>query len=371
MRKIKAIFILQNLNGGGAERTTLNVLRHLDRSRFEIVLFLLENAGVYFSDVPRDVKLVCACKSARYNKYLMPFYLVKLMLEARRCDVIVGALELRPTYLAYAAAVILRKPAIGWVRVAIDQCLKQWKKWHTRAVQILYPRLACVVCVSHSTGESIKKVARIKYERLRVINNIYEIDSIINRSTDTIPDWYADILSKPTVIAVGRMMPQKGFDILINAHAKILEKGIAHHLVILGEGAIRCELEEMVRSFGLQQTVFMPGYILNPYPLIKKAAVFALSSRYEGFPGAIVEALAIGTPVVAADCPGSKDVLSDGHYGLIVPVGDPAALAEGIGKLLTDSDLRKRLSMAGVEHAKAFSSANIVGRWEQLLTEIS
>ena len=104
------------------------------------------------------------------------------MWEARRCEIIVGALELRPTYLAYAAAALLRKPVIGWVRVAIDQCLKQWKQWHTKAVQIVYPRLTCVVCVSHDTAQSLSKVAKIKPERLRVVNNLYETDSIINRN---------------------------------------------------------------------------------------------------------------------------------------------------------------------------------------------
>jgi glycosyltransferase involved in cell wall biosynthesis len=371
MRKLRIVFILQNLNGGGAERTTLNVLRHLDRNRFEPVLFLLENSGVYFSDVPRDVKLVCACNSAGYNRYLTPYYLVKLLFEARRCDVIVGALELRPTYLAYAASALLRKPVIGWVRVTIDQWLKQWRRWHTKAVRIIYPRLTRVVCVSRGTQESIRKVARIKSEKLRVINNIYEIDSIISCSRDAIPDWYAAVSKKPVVIAVGRMMPEKGFDVLIKAHAKVLEYGIDHNLLILGEGVMRSQLEGLVRSFGLERSVFMPGYIRNPYPFIRRASVFALSSRHEGFPGSVVEALVIGTPVAAADCPGAREVLSDGRYGLMTPVEDASALAEAIASLLTNPALCRELSTSGVERAKMFSAANTIGQWEQLLTEIS
>jgi glycosyltransferase involved in cell wall biosynthesis len=371
VRKQRVIFILQNLDGGGAERTTLNTLRHLDRNRFEPVLFLLERSGVYFPEVPQDVRLVCACRSAGYNKYLTPYYLAKLVLEARRCDVIVGALELRPTYLAYAAAALLGKPVIGWVRVIIDQLLKQWRRWHTKAAQIIYPRLECVVCNSRGTAESIGKVAKIKPQRLRVINNFYETDSIINHSREAVPDWYTAVSGNPVVVAAGRMMPEKGFDILIKAHAKILKKGIDHNLVILGEGTLREELENLVCSLGLENSVFMPGYIRNPYPIIKKATAFVVSSRHEGFGGTIIEALLIGTPVVSTDCPGPREVLDNGRYGLIAPKEDSTALAEAIAELLTNQVLREKLSTSGVEHAKTFSAANTIGQWEQLLTEIS
>ena len=114
-----------------------------------------------------------------------------------------------------------------------------------------------------------------------------------------------------------------------------------------------------------------PGYISNPYPFIKKADVLVLSSRHEGFPGVLVEALAIGTPVVATDCSGAKEVLRQGYYGLVVSVEDSQALADGISTVIMDKALRDRLSTSGIERVKELTPKKIVPCWEELFMEIA
>jgi glycosyltransferase involved in cell wall biosynthesis len=123
---------------------------------------------------------------------------------------------------------------------------------------------------------------------------------------------------------------QKDFPTLIHAFARVRESHNAR-LLILGDGDERSTLETLVKHLGLEQDVSMPGFILNPYPFMVHAALFVLSSRWEGLPGVLIEALYCGVPVIATDCPsGPREILADGKYGRLVPVGDPLALSQAI-----------------------------------------
>ena len=111
--KIRVLFVLQDLSGNGAVRTAINLLRHLDRSKFEIMLYVLAKTGACLSEVPSDIKFVVAHERRRYNKYLIPYYLARLFHEASSYDIIVGAEDVRITYFAYVVANLLKKPVIG------------------------------------------------------------------------------------------------------------------------------------------------------------------------------------------------------------------------------------------------------------------
>lgn len=368
--KLKILFILENLRCGGAHVTALNLLRHLDRSKFEPTLFLLERRGVYFSEVPEDVKIVFAHKSLRYNRYLIPYYLAKIVVQARNSDVVIGALEQRPTYLAYIAGALTRKPTISWVRVPLDKGLQWVSKLHLVKLRLFYPRLTRVVCVSQAVKESVLKMAPVRPERLMVIYNPQDLSSVIEKGKESLSDWAEDVARKPTLIAVGRLSYEKGFDLLIRAHAKALKKGIDHNLLIVGDGPHRRKLQDLVQRLEVTDSVFMPGYIGNPYPLIKKATALVLSSRFEGLPGVIIQALALGKPVVATACGGSVEILSEGRAGVLVPPEDVDALADGMSRILSDRYLRQKLSTSNIERLRCFSTKNIVPQWERLLREI-
>jgi len=180
-----------------------------------------------------------------------------------------------------------------------------------------------------------------------------------------------NVVRKPTLIAVGRMSYEKGFDLLIKAHAKVLKKGIDHNLIIVGNGPHQGELQDLVRCLEVADSVFMPGYISNPYPLIKKARALVLSSRFEGLSGVIIEALALGKPFVATACGGPVEILSDGRNGILVPPEDVDSLADGMSRILSDGYLREKLLTSDIEHLRCFSTENIVPQWEQLLMEVA
>jgi glycosyltransferase involved in cell wall biosynthesis len=136
------------------------------------------------------------------------------------------------------------------------------------------------------------------------------------------------------VLAVGRLAPQKDYPTLLHAFA-LLRKSRDLRLLILGEGDERPALENMVAELGLSDAVAMPGYLENPYAAMSRAAAFVLTSRWEGSPNVLVEAMACGTPVLSTDCPnGPAEILEGGRHGPLVPMGNAQAVADGIATML-------------------------------------
>ena len=156
------------------------------------------------------------------------------------------------------------------------------------------------------------------------------------------------------ILGVGRLTQAKDFPTLIRAFALVRKKRAAR-LMILGEGEERPKLEALVRELGLEREVTLPGFVDNPYKYMKRAAVFVLSSKWEGFGNVLVEAMALGTPVVSTDCPsGPAEILENGRWGRLVPVGDVYALAEAIIETLDEEhhpDVANRAKDFAVELA--------------------
>ena len=158
----------------------------------------------------------------------------------------------------------------------------------------------------------------------------------------------------PVILGVGRLTQAKDFPTLIRAFALVRKKHPAR-LMILGEGEERSKLETLVQELGLEKEVSLPGFVDNPYKYMKRAAVFVLSSKWEGFGNVLVEAMALGTPVVSTNCPsGPAEILENGRWGRLVPVGDVYALAEAIIETLDEEhhpDVANRAKDFAVELA--------------------
>ena len=164
---------------------------------------------------------------------------------------------------------------------------------------------------------------------------------------------------------MGRLAVAKDFATLIRAFVHVAQVSDAR-LIILGEGPMRGELEEQVRSLGspLAERVSMPGFLTNPLPLLRRASLFALSSRYEGLANVVAEALACGTPVVSTDCPhGPAEILDRGRYGTLVPVGD----AEALGRAMLDSLGREPDRAALIRRGQMFSVARCARDYGRLI----
>lgn len=370
--KYKVVFVLQALYGGGAERLTLTILRNLDKNKFEPVLFLMAKKGAFINDIPDGVKVVYGTNSNTYKKSWCLYYLLKLLLVSRNCDVIVGALEKGATYLAYAAGLILRKPVIGFfLTYFVNEYGKtRFHKMHKLISLFVYSRIKYIICISKAISEGISTFLKVKEEQKKILYTPVEIDNVIKKSEEDVESKYHKIFQKRTIVSVGHLNPGKGFDILIKAHKIVLQKGIDHNLLILGEGPIRLSLETLIKDLQVSDSVSMPGFADNPFSLMRRCKLFVLSSHFEGLSTVIIEAMALGLPVISTRCGGPVEVLEDGQCGILVPLSDPNALADAIGNLLLDQNLQRELSKKSRQRAKWFSPPNMVPGWQDYLEDV-
>ncbi|ABE29697.1 glycosyl transferases group 1 family protein [Paraburkholderia xenovorans LB400] len=176
------------------------------------------------------------------------------------------------------------------------------------------------------------------------------------------------------IVSVARLDEgQKDHKTLLRAYAQVRERGRCKAaLVLIGEGRDRRELEQLADELGIGAAVHFLGFCANPSPYIRQAELLVLSSRYEGFGMVLGEAMALGTPVLSADCPtGPRDLLEDGKAGLLVPVGDVDAMARAIERLLTDTELRRSLVQAALQKIETFTPARANQRMLELAANIS
>jgi glycosyltransferase involved in cell wall biosynthesis len=233
----------------------------------------------------------------------------------------------------------------------------------------VYPRLPRVVVPVAGAADSLRAAAGVAPERITVLPNPLDLRRGTAGAAEPLPAPLAPLFDAPTVVAVGRLTEQKGFDVLIAAHARLRAAGLEHRLLILGEGEGRAALEALALRLGVRDSVALPGFVANPYPMMKAARLFVLPSRLEGFGMVVAEALALGVPVVTTDCvAGPADLVGHGRYGVVVPVGDERALAEAMAGVLRDPARAAALAAAGPRRAAEFGPAVVAPQWERLLT---
>jgi glycosyltransferase involved in cell wall biosynthesis len=230
-----------------------------------------------------------------------------------------------------------------------------------RLIQRFYPLADCVVGVSAGVAEDLVRDVGVDPSKVRVIYNPIVTPDLEESASAPVPHpWFED--GSPVFVAAGRLRPQKDFPTLLRAFAR-LQGSHGARLVILGEGPERQSLEALTSELGIDGDVELPGATPNPYAYMARATAFVLSSRWEGLPTVLVEALRCGATVIATDCPsGSREILADGRYGTLVPVGDVAALAEAM-----EAALEGRLGSAPDESWQPYEQQAVVERYLEVL----
>ena len=192
---------------------------------------------------------------------------------------------------------------------------------------------------------------------------------ILEPSSLTLPGI---LFPQPTLIAVGRLHPQKGFDVLLRAFQQLHTKYPEWHLTILGEGPIRAELEELRSTLQLTDCVHLPGQVTNIHAHLRQAEIFVMSSRFEGFPNALGEAMACGLPVVSTDClSGPSDIILPDVDGILVPVEDVAALVAALDSLMANPLKRQQLAQAAPQVLERFGLDRVMGIWMDTIKSVA
>ena len=330
-------FFLPGLYEGGAERIILNLAEGVSERGYVVDLVLARAEGPYMSQIPNTVRVIdlnaprvlgCIPALVRYLRRERPVALLSGMFTnlfaiwAWRLSGLSGRLVI--TEHNSLSAVVKTKKDIRW------QMYPKLARW-------FYPWADTVIAVSNAVADDLVETAKVPRDLIQVVYNPVVTPDLQNKSEAPLEHpWFKD--NEPQVVlAVGRLTDQKAFDVLIHAFSFVRKKHPAR-LLILGEGENRPALEALILQLGLEQSVELMGFVENPYSYMAHASLFVLPSRWEGLPTVLIEALYLGMPIVATDCPGgSREILRDGEFGRLVPVDDPVILAEAIQGSMGDA----------------------------------
>lgn len=354
---------LPSLRGGGAERAMATLANGFADRGLKVDLVLVRAEGPYLSEVSPGVRIV----DLQSNRVLTSLPGLVRYLRRERPQAMLSALN-----HANVIAVVARMLAGVPVRLVVSErnnvSLSGSSSKNLRSRVVLhmmrwaYRKTDGVTAVSGGVADDLANAINLPRDRISVIFNPVVTPELIEKSRMPLKHPWLGEGKPPVILGVGRLTPQKDFVTLIRAFAQVRTVRNCR-LVILGEGELRAELEQLVASLGVQDNVQLPGFADNPFAWMSRVRLFVLSSRWEGLPNVLIQAMACGTAVVSTDCPsGPDEILEGGKWGKLVPVGDVEALAEALSENLQVLDV-----VNSIERAMFFNVENAINAYLRLL----
>jgi glycosyltransferase involved in cell wall biosynthesis len=362
MSERRIAFFVPTLAGGGAERVALNLLKGMSEQNIQLDLVLADATGPYLDQVPAGVRLIdlgtgrvtrAIPALAKYLKETQPVALLSHMNHAN-----VAAILAKELARSKAKLVVVEHDTLSAVKSGVrrGRFLPPAMKW-------LYPRASSIVGVSQGVSTDLDSTLGFKPGTVKTVYNPVISPDLIAKANAPVDHPWFQPGQPPVFLAVGRFTLQKDFSNLIRAFG-ILRATTDARLIILGEGDLRGDLEAEIAALGLGNDVSLPGFVQNPYAYMSNSTAFVLSSRWEGLPTVLIEAMACGCAVVATDCPsGPDEILGSGQYGILVPIENATALAAAMIKTIADPLDRSN----SIERGMYFSTDRAVSNYLDLL----
>jgi len=399
---VKLYFLINSLEGGGAEKVAIRLSDHLPMSAF----ILLERDVKYKTDKPIFFLSNHSTKTNPIIKTLsIPIYAHKLSKFLEEPSLIVSFLE-RANFVNIISKLFKKHRAIISVRMDQQKGHVGLRKLNKLLVRLLYPKADLIIAVSYGVKQSLINLG-IEEEKIKVIYNPYPIAEIRELVKEPLGS-YEEIFKHPILITAGRLTKQKGQWYLLRVFKALKEKHKDLKLVILGEGELKDYLVKLSEELGLKTyvwdrdelsesfDVYFLGFQKNPFKFIARSKLFVFPSLWEGFPNALVEAMACGVPVVSSDCrSGPREILAPNtdfnyqtqkpefaEYGVLMPVFEvkyksadeplrerEIMWVETIDKLLEDESLRKNYSEKAKQRAEDFRIEKILIEWRNIIND--
>jgi glycosyltransferase involved in cell wall biosynthesis len=321
---------LPSLHGGGAERSMVTLANGLVEKGYQVHLLLAKAEGVYFAEISEGVQVL----SLQARRTILSFSALVKYLHTVTPYAMISALENANLSAIWSKVLCgLPEKLIITERSVNTILYRNHPRLELRLIpyltRLFYRYADQVIAVSHGVAQDLEKNG-VPKEKITTIYNPVDIDKVKRLSQEPVTHHWFVPKRYPIILSAGRLSREKNFVFLLEAFHNILERKEAR-LVILGEGEERQQLERKIKQLGLEGKVDLPGFDPNPFKYMCQADVFVLPSRVEGLPGVLIQAMALGTPVVATDSPGgSSEILENGKWGVLVPLDDVAAMAQAI-----------------------------------------
>jgi glycosyltransferase involved in cell wall biosynthesis len=363
----KLLFVIPTLAEGGAEKVMTILLNHLKDEKASLTLVLFNKTGIYLDKIPTTVKVIDLKKK---NAYSFPRLVAQLasIIRTERADVVISFLEYA-NLVTLLARFIVCDSHIRWIisersLPSRDLAGQRKRKLKYYLHRFLDKRADNIITMSPQTREEMIQDYCVSPEKVEVIPNPVEIEKLRELAqTPPCHPWFQETV--PVLVAMGRLTQAKGYPILINAFSRVVARTPAR-LMILGQGEMKAELDEQVQRLGLKEHVWMPGFIANPYPYLNQATLFILASLWEGLPNALLEAMALGKPVIATSCNDSvNQLIHSGQNGILIPPEDVRALEESILTLLADTQQQDQFAKENIRQIKSYDVNLIIQQFER------
>jgi glycosyltransferase involved in cell wall biosynthesis len=367
---VRIAFFVPSLTVGGAQRVTVTLANGLAHHGYDVDLVLSNRVGDLLDQVGSDVTVIdlntpsipgfgILASIPRFRSYLdaaNPAVLFGVMTHVNVVSTLVRVLAKN----ADTKLVLTEHNTFGMepeLRSRVSDLLARY----------LYNVADHVVAVSTGVATSVVQATRLDRDDVTVLYNPVPVADVQVSARESVKEaWFRPPTIEP-IVSVGRIEPPKDYETLLRAFAQVHDRRPTTRLVLVGRGPEREKLSRLAESLGVSDAVSLPGYVENPYAYIGGASVFVLSSRYEGLPTVLIEALAAGCPIVATDCPsGPREILNGDEYGRLVPVDDVSSMHDAITATLDEPPTRDELR----RRADDFSTETVIEAYSSFIDRL-